>query len=177
MESTLQEIVDELGEIEVKPQAQHRPGGLEDEQEHYKHQLKFGQIYVSTATISEASGETTTLFPREARLRNLTYATPLYVDVTKRLVDDRDGSIIKESEHEKLFCGEVPIMLRSRICRLYEHSDKELFELGECQYDQGGYFIVNGTEKVLIAQERMATNQASLAKDLGFFKTQLVAGI
>ena len=164
MESTLQEIVDELGEIEVKPQAQHRPGGLEDEQEHYKHQLKFGQIYVSTATISEASGETTTLFPREARLRNLTYATPLYVDVTKRLVDDRDGSIIKESEHEKLFCGEVPIMLRSKICRLYEHSDKELFELGECQYDQGGYFIVNGTEKVLIAQERMANNNVYVFK-------------
>ena len=71
MESTLQEIVDELGEIEVKPQAQHRPGGLEDEQEHYKHQLKFGQIYVSTAiAISEAtSGETTTLAGEQPKER------------------------------------------------------------------------------------------------------------
>ena len=53
---------------------------------------------------------------------------------------------------------QVPIMLRSTYCILHELGDKELFDLNECPYDSGGYFIINGSEKVLIAQERMATN-------------------
>ena len=53
---------------------------------------------------------------------------------------------------------QVPIMLRSTYCILHELGDQELFDLNECPYDSGGYFIINGSEKVLIAQERMATN-------------------
>ena len=49
-------------------------------------------------------------------------------------------------------------MLRSSFCILYELSDTELYDLNECPFDSGGYFIINGSEKVLIAQERMATN-------------------
>src|ERR1700742_3739087 len=49
-------------------------------------------------------------------------------------------------------------MLRSGFCILNNLSDSELYDLNECPYDQGGYFIINGSEKVLIAQERMATN-------------------
>ena len=49
-------------------------------------------------------------------------------------------------------------MLRSSFCILYELSDNELYDLNECPFDSGGYFIINGSEKVLIAQERMATN-------------------
>lgn len=55
-------------------------------------------------------------------------------------------------------------MLRSRYCTLYENSDKDLTELGECPYDQGGYFIINGSEKVLIAQEKMSTNHVYVFK-------------
>ena len=50
-------------------------------------------------------------------------------------------------------------MLRSRFCVLHESSEKDLMNLGECPSDQGGYFIINGSEKVLIAQERMSSNQ------------------
>ena len=49
-------------------------------------------------------------------------------------------------------------MLRSTFCILSELTEKELYDLNECPYDSGGYFIINGSEKVLIAQERMATN-------------------
>ena len=49
-------------------------------------------------------------------------------------------------------------MLRSTFCILHELSPAELYDLNECPYDSGGYFIINGSEKVLIAQERMATN-------------------
>lgn len=55
-------------------------------------------------------------------------------------------------------------MLRSSYCSLYNLSEKDLTELGECPYDQGGYFIVNGSEKVLIAQEKMSTNHVYVFK-------------
>jgi len=55
-------------------------------------------------------------------------------------------------------------MLRSSYCTLYQNSEKDLTELGECPYDQGGYFIVNGSEKVLIAQEKMSTNHVYVFK-------------
>lgn len=63
-----------------------------------------------------------------------------------------------------VFDIQVPIMLRSSHCRLYQISEKKLTTLGECPYDQGGYFIVNGTERVLIAQERMSTNRVYVLK-------------
>jgi DNA-directed RNA polymerase II subunit RPB2 len=49
-------------------------------------------------------------------------------------------------------------MLRSTFCILSGLGERELYDLNECPYDSGGYFIINGSEKVLIAQERMATN-------------------
>ena len=54
--------------------------------------------------------------------------------------------------------SQVPIMLRSNFCILSDLNDSDLYDLNECPYDQGGYFIINGSEKVLIAQERMAGN-------------------
>ena len=65
-----------------------------------------------------------------------------------------------------MFIGKVPIMLRSEYCSLHDHTDKELTELGECPYDEGGYFIINGSEKVLIAQERMAKTQSTHLRQL-----------
>lgn len=55
-------------------------------------------------------------------------------------------------------------MLRSSYCSLYQTSEKDLTELGECPFDQGGYFIINGSEKVLIAQEKMSTNHVYVFK-------------
>lgn len=55
-------------------------------------------------------------------------------------------------------------MLRSSYCSLYRHSERDLTEMGECPYDQGGYFIINGSEKVLIAQEKMSTNHVYVFK-------------
>ena len=72
---------------------------------------------------------------------------------------DVDGE--EESEEEalpKVFLGQVPIMLRSMYCILSDSNDRELTDLGECPYDQGGYFVINGSEKVLIAQEKMTNN-------------------
>ncbi|KAK5262921.1 DNA-dependent RNA polymerase II, partial [Exophiala xenobiotica] len=124
--------------------------------------------------------------PHEARLRSLTYASPVYVKMSKktwyakeRAWDDgsKDEGVMRddgtelfwregfeEGEHheeEDVYVGKIPIMVRSMTCHLKSErfqSDKDLFAWGECPYDQGGYFIINGSEKVLIAQERSAGN-------------------
>lgn len=96
------------------------------------------------------------MMPNEARLRNLTYSAPLYVDITKTIT--RDGQDPVETQHQKTYIGKIPIMLRSSYCLLNGFTDRDLAELNECPLDPGGYFIINGSEKVLIAQEKMATN-------------------
>ncbi len=72
--TTVQEIVDESSEIVVRPQSQHNPMDEGEEPEDKRVVVRFGQIYLSKPTMTEADGETVVLFPKEARLRNLTYA-------------------------------------------------------------------------------------------------------
>ncbi|KAK7376096.1 hypothetical protein VNO78_34948 [Psophocarpus tetragonolobus] len=157
IQNTMQEIVDESTDIEIRPQSQHNP----TQQSHFTiYKISFGQVYLWKPRMTESDGETTTLFPKDARLRNLTYSAPLCVDVSKTVISKaHSGEEVTETrELTNVFIGKVPIMLRSRYCTLYQNSEKDLTELGECPYDQGGYFIVNGSEKVLIAQEKMSTN-------------------
>jgi len=84
------------------------------------------------------------------------YSAPLYVDITKTVVKTNEDPV--ETQHQKTFIGKIPIMLRSTYCLLSGLTDRDLTELNECPLDPGGYFIINGSEKVLIAQEKMATN-------------------
>ncbi|KAL7712577.1 DNA-directed RNA polymerase subunit beta [Entamoeba marina] len=101
----------------------------------------------------------TPLFPHEARIRNLTYSSELSakVQLTER---SHTGTITRELG--KVTLGKIPVMLKSTVCRLNKDgasSDiNSLTENNECVFDQGGYFIINGSEKVVIAQERMAPN-------------------
>ncbi|KAH6785548.1 hypothetical protein C2S51_038003 [Perilla frutescens var. frutescens] len=165
IQNTMQEIVDESAHIEIRPESQHNPGRSSEFTETI-YRISFGQIYLSKPMMTESDGETNTLYPKAARLRNLTYSSPLYVDVTKRVV--RKGydceEVIETQEFTKVFIGKVPIMLRSSYCSLFHLSEKDLMEMGECPYDQGGYFIINGSEKVLIAQEKMSTNHVYVFK-------------
>lgn len=96
------------------------------------------------------------MVPNQARLRNLTYSAPLYVDITKTVTKENQDPM--ETQHQKTYIGKIPIMLRSSYCLLSGLTDRDLAELHECPLDPGGYFIINGSEKVLIAQEKMATN-------------------
>ncbi|POW07344.1 hypothetical protein PSHT_09992 [Puccinia striiformis] len=135
-------------------------------------EITFGQIYLSRPTMTESDGTVSPMFPNEARLRNLTYSSPLYVDMSKsnKLAtgeyDDETGEPIyitddadnEEKNSTQIYIGKVPIMLRSEFCILDKLDDEGLHELNECPFDQGGYFVINGSEKVLIAQERMAAN-------------------
>jgi DNA-directed RNA polymerase II subunit RPB2 len=127
--------------------------------------IKFGQVYLSKPSMTEADGSTMPLFPHECRLRNLTYAAPLYIDITRRVLVGEDPETAVEEESEtlsKVYLGRVPIMLRSTYCLLHSLSDPHVIEMNECPLDQGGYFVINGSEKVIIAQERMATNYVAV---------------
>ncbi|KAL1919436.1 DNA-directed RNA polymerase II subunit RPB2 [Calcarisporiella thermophila] len=174
VQNTIQEIVDENSKLLLQSTAQHT--GQEGGDVTRRYHIEFGQIYLSKPTMTEADGSTTPMFPQEARLRNLTYAAPLYVDMRKRVEiadpnDPRNQGITnvsdmhmieetmdEEEASQKVFIGKVPIMLRSTYCILNSLQDEDLYSLNECPFDQGGYFVVGGSEKVLIAQERMATN-------------------
>ena len=140
--------------------------------------VEFGKISLSAPTISEADGSTEILYPQEARLRNLTYAAPLYVEMRKitklpvtdfsRRVEDpvskgdrSSAEWVTEDDSipfQRVLLGRMPIMLKSKYCSLADKRDTDAVKAGECPYDQGGYFIITGSEKVLIAQERMSTN-------------------
>lgn len=164
--NTMQEIIDESNEIVVRPENQYNAGLDRDEMEEKEYKIKFGQIYLSKPVVTEQDDESTSLFPKEARLRNLTYCAPMYIDIEK-IVSTKtlEGDVSEEREkYDKVFLAKVPIMLRSRFCSLYDLTEHELSDLGECPYDQGGYFIINGSEKVLIAQERMANNHVYVFK-------------
>ncbi len=108
--------------------------------------IKFEQIYLSKPTHWEKDGAPSPMMPNEARLRNLTYSAPLYVDITKTIVRHDEAPV--ETQHNKTFIGKIPIMLRSTYCLLNGMTDRDLTELNECPLDPGGYFIINGSEKV-----------------------------
>jgi len=162
--NTMQEIVDESPRLELVPQQQHDP--TQEQRGNSKHRIEFAQIYLSKPTWVEPDQTTSAMFPNEARLRNLTYAAPLYIDMAKTTIrEDADGEEETEEEQfSKVFLGSVPIMLKSTYCILSDSNDRELTDLGECPYDQGGYFVINGSEKVLIAQEKMTNNAVYVFK-------------
>jgi DNA-directed RNA polymerase II subunit RPB2 len=135
--------------------------------------VKFSQVYLGSPQISEGDGEARELFPHEARLRCLTYAAPIYIDVrslqyriddTQNLLTQRDENLEIDVLHENVFLCLVPIMIRTKTCRLYGIDDRDLTQVGECVFDQGGYFVINGSEKVIIAQERMSNNHVYVFK-------------
>ncbi|KAJ8322985.1 DNA-dependent RNA polymerase II [Batrachochytrium dendrobatidis] len=171
IQNTMQDIVDENAQLLLQTTTQHT-GQENDMTKQYV--IHFGQIYLSKPTMTESDGSTASMFPHEARLRNLTYSAPLYLDMRKeiRVADPTHPANVgvtnpndlewetEESDpsYQKVFVGKVPIMLRSQYCILFDLEQRDLMQVGECPHDQGGYFVINGSEKVLIAQERMATN-------------------
>jgi DNA-directed RNA polymerase II subunit RPB2 len=116
---------------------------------------------------SETDGDTTPLYPKAARLRGLSYTSIMYVDIEKITVRVEDyGEQVEEDQTiPEVPIGQIPVMVKSHACRLDVLAQKKDFwDLGECEHDEGGYFIINGCEKVLIAQERMSNNHVYVFK-------------
>lgn len=103
------------------------------------------------------------LLPSEARNRNLTYAGSLFVDI-EYTYSHRGSDSEDKPEHvyeSKVCIGKIPIMVGSKYCHLHGRSKSERAALNECPYDRGGYFIINGSEKVIVSQERPVENTIS----------------
>ena len=189
--TTMQQMVDENSLITLDQQNPPTDNDDEDPIVLRRYEIKFGRILLSRPSMTEGDGSTSIMLPQEARLRNLTYSSPLYLEMTKkvsaareRIVEANDDNMEVDGKQPgdtylhwtvedtqdpnepapRVFVGKLPIMLKSRYCLLKDVTEQELFEFGECPYDQGGYFIINGSEKVLIAQERSAANIVQVYK-------------
>ena len=107
------------------------------------------------------------MFPNEARLRNMTYALTIHVDVEIIYYIMNDDGTYAETRSllEKIYLGKFPIMLNSDLCVLNKLDKIAKFNMGECRNDKGGYFIIDGKEKVLISQEKFADNMLYIKSD------------
>jgi DNA-directed RNA polymerase II subunit RPB2 len=103
------------------------------------------------------------MFPNDARLRNMTYGITIHYDVDVEIIHYVDGEKhIHNMELHKIYLGRFPIMLQSELCILNTMSKEVRFNAGECRNDWGGYFIIDGKEKVIIPQEKFADNMLYL---------------
>jgi DNA-directed RNA polymerase beta subunit len=114
--------------------------------------LIFGDVFIPSPTMTEEHRMLRSFTPHEARLRDLTYDSPIYCSITTIL--KVDGYPDEIEKHLRVVIGRVPIMLRTSKCYLTKMSKQERIEAGECEYDEGGYFIIKGKERVLIPQLR-----------------------
>jgi len=128
----------------------------------YEVHVEFENPQLRKPTIFENNGAVLPMLPNDARLRNLTYASPLTVDikVTTTRTDNVDG---RKATHQRVFpnahLGKIPVMVGSSLCLLKEQKHVHPMDLGECPEDVGGYFIVGGGERTIISQERMSENR------------------
>ncbi|KAI4722275.1 beta and beta-prime subunits of DNA dependent RNA-polymerase [Aureobasidium sp. EXF-10727] len=202
--TSMQDIVTEQGRIVIDQNAPQDDNEV-DPIVKRRYEIEFGNITISQAAITEGDGSTRPLYPNEARLRNLTYSSPIYLGMTSRVLvarerrigatqhdeddpdhvpnEDDETELVWEKEdpdaiekEERVFIGKLPVMIKSKICTLRNRSEQELYAFQECPYDQGGYFIINGSEKVLIAQERSAANIVQVFRKKGS-PTPIVAEI
>ncbi|MCW4052046.1 MAG: DNA-directed RNA polymerase subunit B'', partial [Candidatus Bathyarchaeota archaeon] len=142
----LQEIIDEMDAIQI-----------ELPENPYK--IKLGQAWVidpqtriSGPYVTEVDGTKHEIFPMEGRFRNLPYVAPVAVEMTP-IIDGR------EMDTELVLIGDIPVMLKSKLCILSQLQPDELILQGEDPNDPGGYFLINGSERVIVALEDLAPNR------------------
>lgn len=98
----------------------------------------------------------------------MTYQIDSKVDVhieKRKRIGNVPGELIEEYKTEQIELCKIPVMVRSSQCYLNDENDKGIIRQKECMYDQGGYFIINGSEKVIVAQERQACNLVLVFND------------
>ncbi len=147
IDKEMQKIVNEIGEIV--------PTIMPTEVEDFK--IKLDKIWVEKPQIIEADGSKRDIFPIEARLRKITYSVPIYLNVSAYI-----EGIQRESFTTQI--GKLPVMLKSKYCHLNNLKREELIQRGEDPDDPGGYFILNGNERVLITVEDLASNRVFIEK-------------
>ena len=126
------------------------------------YRLRFDNIYLKRPEIVEPSGIVKKLKPNECRIRNLSYMGDLIMDIHEDTIEN--DKLMNTQVHKDIFVGSIPIMIRSNWCHITEMKGDEIYKEKEDPYDFGGYFIINGIEKVLVSQDRMAHNENFIFK-------------
>jgi DNA-directed RNA polymerase subunit B" len=132
--------------------------------------IKLHKIRLELPVVTEADGSKRPILPMEARLRNRTYAAPLFLEMSML-----ESGV--EKDRDEVYIGDLPVMIGSDICHLKGMNHDELIKAGEDPYEQGGYFIVNGSEKVLVAIEDLAPNRMIVTKESKGGKEMVVGRI
>ncbi len=149
MEERMQEIVDELNE------------NLPSEE----FEIKLGKIRIDRPNVIEADGSMSLITPTEARLRKLTYSAPVFLEINVKRGD--------QTESEEVEIGRIPVMVGSKICNTYEMSPADKEENFIDSKDTGGYFIINGNERVMVLMEDLAANQPFIEETKGKLRLRL----
>jgi DNA-directed RNA polymerase beta subunit len=124
--------------------------------------IKFSSIRVEPPIIIESDSSTRKIVPNEALARNLTYASPMYITYVPVV-----SGIEKDDAAGEAFVGEMPVMVKSDLCYTHNMSRDQLISEGEDPDDPGGYFIIKGTERVLVGVEDLAPNRIIATKESG----------
>ncbi|MDO8564018.1 MAG: DNA-directed RNA polymerase subunit B'' [Nanoarchaeota archaeon] len=114
-------------------------------------EIKLGKVRIEKPNIIESDGSSSIITPTVARLRNLTYSAPVYVELTVKYEGQSDSAEVE--------IGRIPIMVRSSGCTTYGYSKEDLEKNHIDRLEPGGYFIVNGNERIMIMSEDLAANQ------------------
>lgn len=141
VDTKMQEVIDEVDERETE-------NGVK---------IKVHNIRAERPKITEADGAQRKILPHEARLRDRTYSAQLYMEISLKHEEE-------EIDREEVYVGELPVMLRSKLCYLSDMSEEEMIESDEDPEDPGGYFIINGTERALVGSEELAPNRVMTDK-------------
>jgi len=141
IEQRMQEIVNEISESMTSDDFE----------------ITLGKIEIGKPQVIEADGSSSLITPTEARLRDLTYSAPIKMELTVKKDDQVDSEVVE--------IGKIPVMVKSNICNTSGMSKEELVENYIDPMDPGGYFIINGNERVMIMAEDLAENQPFIESD------------
>lgn len=114
-------------------------------------EIKLGKIEVGKPFVIEADGSSSKVMPYEARIRNLTYSAPINLEITVK----KDGQV----DSEIVEIGRIPVMVKSNACNTQGLTRQELIQNYHDPLDYGGYFIIQGNERIMIMAEDLAENQ------------------
>ena len=119
-------------------------------------EIKLGRIRMDKPNIVEADGSISLIIPTEARLRNLTYSAPIFLEISIK-----QG---QNTESHEVEIGRMPVMVKSKVCNIYGKTREELEKEYIDPNDPGGYFIINGNERAMVLTEDLASNQTFIEK-------------
>ena len=148
LERGMQDVVTEKEKIETD---------IGDKEEEEPVWVELGDVRIVTPRVREADGSEELLYPQEARLRNITYSAPVFMKMSIVRGGEEEEERVLDTTETKV--GRMPIMVGSDKCNIAGFSDEEVIEIGEDPADPGGYFIINGSERVLMTSEDLAPNK------------------